>query len=148
TAPTSRRTRRCFETCGCARPSRSTRSFTGRSPPARASRICRRRGSATALNASVVVAARAMRQDHIPIWEYVNGARASVCGQFVTPPFQCLAPALTPGDRGRQVRWRADAAADASTRAMTLTQYYTATSLDGFIAGADNSLDWLFTRQQ
>ncbi|HYZ78388.1 MAG TPA: dihydrofolate reductase family protein [Gaiellaceae bacterium] len=31
---------------------------------------------------------------------------------------------------------------------MSLTQYYTATSLDGFIADADHSLDWLFTRQQ
>ena len=31
---------------------------------------------------------------------------------------------------------------------MGLTQYYTATSLDGFIADADNSLEWLFTRQQ
>ncbi|MDQ3663724.1 MAG: dihydrofolate reductase family protein [Actinomycetota bacterium] len=31
---------------------------------------------------------------------------------------------------------------------MSRTQYYTATSLDGFIATADHSLDWLFTRQQ
>ena len=29
---------------------------------------------------------------------------------------------------------------------MSLTQYYTATSLDGFIADPANSLDWLFTR--
>ncbi len=31
---------------------------------------------------------------------------------------------------------------------MSLTQYYTATSLDGFIADPDNSLGWLFTRTQ
>ena len=31
---------------------------------------------------------------------------------------------------------------------MSLTQYYTATTLDGFIADPDNSLDWLFTRAQ
>jgi dihydrofolate reductase len=31
---------------------------------------------------------------------------------------------------------------------MTRTQYYTATSLDGFIADEQHSLDWLFTRQQ
>lgn len=31
---------------------------------------------------------------------------------------------------------------------MSRTQYYTATSLDGFIATTDNSLDWLLSRQQ
>ena len=30
---------------------------------------------------------------------------------------------------------------------MSLTQYYTATTLDGFIADPDNSLDWLLSRR-
>jgi dihydrofolate reductase len=31
---------------------------------------------------------------------------------------------------------------------VSLTQYYTATTLDGFIATTEHSLDWLFTRDQ
>jgi dihydrofolate reductase len=31
---------------------------------------------------------------------------------------------------------------------VSLTQYYTATTLDGFIADPDNSLEWLFGREQ
>ncbi|MFL5929249.1 MAG: dihydrofolate reductase family protein, partial [Gaiellaceae bacterium] len=31
---------------------------------------------------------------------------------------------------------------------MPRTQYFTATTLDGFIADPDNSLEWLFTRKQ
>jgi dihydrofolate reductase len=31
---------------------------------------------------------------------------------------------------------------------LSRTQYYTATTLDGFIAGPDNSLEWLFSRKR
>src|SRR5215217_901168 len=72
TAPTSRSTRRCLDTSGWDIPNLRTRSPTGRSPEARRSRICRRRGSATALNASVVVAARAMKALYITVWLYVK----------------------------------------------------------------------------
>src|SRR6478736_5514605 len=61
TRPTSRRTFRCLDTCGWPSPSCATRSPTGRSPSTNTSRISRRRGSATALNTSAVVAARATR---------------------------------------------------------------------------------------
>src|SRR4051794_9608172 len=59
TRPTSRRTLRCLETCGWPSRSCPTRSPTGRSPARSTSKISRRRGSATALNTSAVVAALA-----------------------------------------------------------------------------------------
>ena len=34
------------------------------------------------------------------------------------------------------------------TTRVSVTQYYTATTLDGFIADPDNSLEWLFTRER
>jgi len=39
------------------------------------------------------------------------------------------------------------ASAEEGIAALSLTQYYTATTLDGFIADPDNSLEWLFTRE-
>jgi dihydrofolate reductase len=39
-------------------------------------------------------------------------------------------------------------AVQARNALVSLTQYYTATTLDGFIADPVNSLDWLFTRDQ
>src|SRR3954467_5899968 len=85
TAPTSRSTRRCLDTCGCARPTSATRSPTGRSPPARASRISRRRGSAMALNASAVVAARAMARDLTFPYRNMSSAPALLAYELVRP---------------------------------------------------------------
>jgi len=63
TNPTRRSTFKCFDTEGCSMRNRTTRSPTGNSPPASKSKISRRRGSATALKASEVVAARAMSKN-------------------------------------------------------------------------------------
>src|SRR5215471_9093750 len=60
TRPTSSSTRRCLETEGWGRPRPSTISPTARSCATRKLRMSRRRGSATALKPSEVVAARDM----------------------------------------------------------------------------------------
>src|SRR5919107_2590950 len=62
-------------------PSAFTRSLTGRSPSASASRICRRRGAATALNASAVVAARATSSI---VYPYRNMSSRHALLRFVT----------------------------------------------------------------
>ena len=72
TTPTLRSAPRCFETAGCGSPSATTSVPTARAPHrASNSTICRRRGSAMALNTSAVVGARACFY-YIPIWEYVK----------------------------------------------------------------------------
>ena len=57
-------------------PEQTTSSLTARSPPATASRISRRLGSATALNASAVVGVRAMTTlyTHIGIFQVESGS--------------------------------------------------------------------------
>src|SRR5579883_2479072 len=82
TSPTSFRTFRCFETEGCSKPSAATISPTGRSCNARKLRISRRRGSATALKASDVVAARGM----VPIYSYIGICQAFFSAKFVRDP--------------------------------------------------------------
>ena len=67
TRPTARSTPRCLDTCGWVRPSRSTSSPTVTSPVPMASRRSRRLASATALNASAVVAVRAMAPSYSDI---------------------------------------------------------------------------------
>src|SRR5213078_4546293 len=52
-----------------------------------------------------------------------------------------LAAPRIPGPRSVRV-------GDPYDDAVALTQYYTATTLDGFIADPDNSLEWLFSRAQ
>jgi dihydrofolate reductase len=53
------------------------------------------------------------------------------------------------GYRPRQTRGsRARRGSGVEDGIVTLTQYYTATTLDGFIADPHNSLDWLFTRKR
>src|SRR5208283_1282076 len=76
TRPTSNSTRKCLETEGCGKSSRATMSPTGRSWATSKPRMSRRRGSATALKASEVVVARAMRQSYSHI---------GICQAFFSP---------------------------------------------------------------
>jgi dihydrofolate reductase len=48
----------------------------------------------------------------------------------------------------RPTRVISPASAEKGNLFVSLTQYYTATTLDGFIADPDNSLEWLFTRNR
>src|SRR3989442_11835951 len=73
TIPTLRSTPRCFDTAGWGIRSLLTSSPTACARPLPSTlMISRRRGSAIALNASVVVAARAITVYYILIWEYVK----------------------------------------------------------------------------
>src|SRR6185503_3076554 len=73
TRPTSLNTIRCFDTDGWFSSSLSAISETDRSSPAMNSRMCRRRGSAIALNGSEVVAALAM---DVFIYSYMGISQA------------------------------------------------------------------------
>src|SRR5262245_12957876 len=73
TRPTFQSTCRCFETEGCSSSSASAISLTDRSSDAMSSRMCRRRGSATALKGSEVVAARGM----LLIYSYIGICQAA-----------------------------------------------------------------------
>ena len=83
TRPTSRSTCRCFETDGCSSSSASAISPTERSSAAMNSRMCRRRGSAMALNGSDVVEARGM--SCIYIFPYGNMSSRAMRASNGTP---------------------------------------------------------------
>lgn len=89
-----------------------------------------------------------MDQQHVFIASYLCGNR-SPRRRTADEEMDNLAPnAARRLARPDRVAARAAAVNQGRKRIVSLTQYYTATTLDGFIADPDNSLDWLFTRQR
>ena len=69
-------------------------------------------------------------------------------GEEYTVPATIDDPAILEEMQEALTRHRLPAPSSPLSWVVSLTQYYTATTLDGFIADPDNSLEWLFKREQ